>query len=234
MSRWSKLTSGILEGNGGIDIFFQGLTLLLSCAIFCGQGAPSSFTDRFRLAPFPEVLCILGSPAAHCSTSASTDTGWNLQVIFFPDFFVLFQFLPFAFSKLRKEVEDDKKKILLWKFKLFFKFPFIIGGFTVRIERRKQDDAFSLKNHCEEKHPKGRNPESCIPVFWETNCQVKKLNHNWQKKTTQRISLWELKKKANRDPVHSYWKATYYSRVLKSWVSVYSAELYENHEGHYF
>lgn len=101
-----------LEGDGGTGIFFRSLTLLLSWAILCGQEVSSSFID-VSFGRFPEVLCILGVPAARCFSSASTETGWNLQVIFFSfDIFVEFCFLPFAFSLLRKEVEVDKKKSL--------------------------------------------------------------------------------------------------------------------------
>lgn len=41
-----------LEGNGGIGIFFQSRTLLLSWAILCGQEASSSFID-LSFGPFP-------------------------------------------------------------------------------------------------------------------------------------------------------------------------------------
>lgn len=53
-----------LEGDGGTGIFFRSLTLLLSGAILCHQES-SSFID-VSFGRFPETLCILGVPAAHC------------------------------------------------------------------------------------------------------------------------------------------------------------------------
>lgn len=104
-----QVAGGSLKRNGGVGVLFQNFTLLLSYAIFYKQEALSAFIGLF-LSVFSGVLCILGLPAAHCSSSGSTDRLEFISHIFF-SFFVEFHFLPFASPYSEKKLRLVKDSL---------------------------------------------------------------------------------------------------------------------------